>query len=131
MIRHALDMWPVRRRVAAAALFPLVATCFVLVGRAAGPVPPGTTWYAGVLPAAALGAAVLASYVPAAGRGLDLGCTPCAMLAGLTLVGATTAFHHYGSGIAAPLVAAAVLLFGLTQRLNQPTTCAAPVREPR
>jgi len=121
----------VRRRVAAAALFPLVATWFVLVGRAAGPVPPGTTWYAVVLPAAALGAAVLASYVPLDGRRPDVGCTPCAMLAGLTLVGATMAFRHYGAGIAAPLVTAAVLLFGLTQRMNQPATCATPVREPR
>lgn len=105
-------------------LLPLVAGWFLLAGRPEGsPVDPG--WYAAVLVAAALGAGVLASYVPVAGRGLDLGCTPCATLAALTLVGATMALRNYGADIAGPLVAAAVLLFGLAQRMNQPATCAS------
>jgi hypothetical protein len=78
--------------------------------------------------AAVLGAGVLASYVPVVGRGLELGCTPCAMMSALTLVGATIALRNYGPDVAGPLVAGAVLLFGLTQRMSQPATCATPAR---
>lgn len=39
--------------------------------------------------------------------------------------------YKYGADIAGPLVASAVLLFGLTQRMNQPATCETPVREGR
>lgn len=128
MIRTALDAWPARRRVAVVVLLPLVAAWFLYVGRTAG-VPVGAGWYAAILVAALLGAGVLASYIPVAGRGLDLGCTPCATLSALTVVGATMALRNYGGDIAGPLVAAGVLLFGLTQRLSQPATCATPVRD--
>jgi hypothetical protein len=132
MIRTALDAWPARRRLTALALFPVVATWLVVVGRGSTTVSPGAVWYPVVLVAGLLGAAVLASYLPVAGRGLDLGCTPCATLAALTLVGASTAMYRYGADIAGPLVASAVLLFGLTQRVSQPATCAAaPVRDGR
>lgn len=127
MIRSLLDAWPTRRRVAAALLLPLVAVWFVVVGGSTQASPsPG--WYAMVMVAAVLGAGVLASYVPVAGRGLDLGCTPCAMMSALTLVGATIALRNYGPDVAGPLVAGAVLLFGLTQRMSQPATCATPAR---
>lgn len=127
MIRSLLDAWPTRRRVAAALLLPLVAVWFVVVGGSTQASPsPG--WYALVMVAAVLGAGVLASYVPVAGRGLDLGCTPCAMMSALTLVGATIALRNYGPDVAGPLVAGAVLLFGLTQRMSQPATCATPAR---
>ena len=131
MVEFVRSRWPLRRRVALLALFPVVAAWFVVIGRAAGPVPPGAAWYAVVAPVALLGAAVLASYVPLTGRGLDLGCTPCAMFSGLTVLGATTVIHNYGAEIVGPLVGGAVLLFGLTQRMNQPGTCAAPVGGPR
>lgn len=127
MIRSLLDAWPTRRRVAAALLLPLVAVWFVVVGGSTQASPsPG--WYALVMVAAVLGAGVLASYVPVVGRGLDLGCTPCAMMSALTLVGATIALRNYGPDVAGPLVAGAVLLFGLTQRMSQPATCATPAR---
>lgn len=127
MIRSLLDAWPTRRRVAAALLLPLVAVWFVVVGGSTQASPsPG--WYAMVMVAAVLGAGVLASYVPVVGRGLDLGCTPCAMMSALTLVGATIALRNYGPDVAGPLVAGAVLLFGLTQRMSQPATCATPAR---
>lgn len=131
MIRFLLDAWPARRRLAALALFPVVGTWLLVVGRSSGAVPSSALWYAVVLVAALLGAAVLASYLPVAGRGLDLGCTPCATFSALTVVGATTAMYKYGADLAGPLVASAVLLFGLTQRMNQPATCEAPVREGR
>lgn len=127
MIRSLLDAWPTRRRVAAALLLPLVAVWFVVVGGSTQASPsPG--WYAMVMVAAVLGAGVLASYVPVVGRGLDLGCTPCAMMSALTLVGATIALRNYGPDVAGPLVAGAVLLFGLTQRMSQSATCATPAR---
>jgi hypothetical protein len=129
MLLSALQSWTPRRRLALAALFPLVATWFVVVGRGSAAVSPGAEWYAVVGVAALLGAAVLASYLPVSGRRLDLGCTPCATLAALTLVGATMALRSYGSEPVGPLVAIAVLLFGLTQRMSQPATCATPVRD--
>lgn len=127
MIGSVLAAWPRRRRVAALLLLPLVTAWFVVAGRSTD-VPPSTGWYALVALAAVLGAAVLASYLPVVGRGLDLGCTPCATMSALTLVGATMALRNYGVDLAGPLVAAALLLFGLTQRMSQPATCATPAR---
>jgi hypothetical protein len=129
MLLSALQSWTPRRRLALVALLPLVAAWFVVVGRGAAAASPGAGWYAVVGVAALLGAAVLASYLPVAGRGIDVGCTPCATLAALTLVGATMVLRSYGSELAGPLVAVALLLFGLTQRMNQPATCATPVRD--
>ncbi len=122
VIRSVLDAWPTRRRVAAAAFVPLVAAWFALAGRSTGG-NPSAGWYALSLAAATLGAAVLASYVPAEGRKPDLGCSPCATMSALTVVGATVALRTYGADVAGPLVAIAVLLFGLAQRMNQPTAC--------
>jgi hypothetical protein len=129
MIRTALQTWTPRRRLALVALLPLVVAWFVVVGRSSSAAPPAVGWYAGAAVAAVLGAAVLASYVPLAGRRPDLGCTPCGMLAALTLVVATMALRSYGSELAGPLVAIAVLLFGLVQRMSQPATCVTPVRD--
>ena len=123
MIRSLLDAWPARRRVAAALLLPFMATWFVVVGDSTR-ATPSVGWYALVVVAAVLGAGVLASYVPVAGRKPDLGCTPCATMSALTVVGATVALRSYGADVAGPLVAGAVLLFGLTQRMSRPATCA-------
>jgi hypothetical protein len=129
MTALAQSLWVPRRRLALTVLLPLVAVWFVLVGQDSAQVALPLLWYAVLAPAVLLGAAVLATYVPVAGRGLDLGCTPCAMLSGLTLVGASIALHTYAADLVGPLVAGAVLLFGLTQRMSQPATCPAPVRE--
>lgn len=123
MIRTFLDAWPTRRRVAAALLMPLVAAWFVYVGSSGGPTP-SAGWHALAMVAAALGAGVLASYVPITGHSPDLGCTPCATMSALTVVGATVVLRNYGADVAGPLVASAVLLFGLTQRVREPATCA-------
>lgn len=119
-----LDAWPTRRRVAAAVLLPVLATWFVVVGGSSGG-SPSAGWYAVTVLAGVLGAAVLATYVPVAGRSLDLGCTPCAAMSALTVVGATLLLQSYGPELTGPLLASAVLLFGLAQRMNQPATCAA------
>lgn len=125
MVRSLLAAWPTRRRVALLLALPAVAGWFVNLGLASV-TPPSAWWYVVALVAAVLGAAVLASYVPVVGRRPDLGCTPCATMSALTLVGATVALRNYGADIAGPLVAGALLLFGLTQRMSQPATCATP-----
>ena len=121
-MRALLDTWPTRRRVALAILSPLLATWFVAVGGATGSAP-SAGWYAVTILAALLGAGVLATYVPVAGRVPDLGCTPCATLSALTVVGATFLLRSHGPDLAGPLLASAVLLFGLAQRMNQPAAC--------
>ena len=129
MIHTVVARWPPRRRVAFVALLPVVASWFVLAGR--GAATPSAGWLVVSLGASGLGAAVLASYVPRVGRRPDLGCTPCSTLAALSLVGATIALTTYRGEVVGPLVATAVLLFGLTQRVGQTASCAAPVRAPR
>jgi hypothetical protein len=123
-MRSLLDAWPPRRTVGAALLVPVLATWFVVVGGSTGGAP-SASWYALVMVAAVLGAGVLATYVPVAGRKPDLGCTPCATMSALTVVGATLVLRSYGADVAGPLIASAVLLFGLTQRMSQPTSCAS------
>lgn len=123
-VRSLLDAWPTRRRVAVAILSPLLATWFVAVGSSTGG-GPSAGWYAVTILAGVLGAGVLATYVPAAGRAPDLGCTPCAAMSALTVVGATLLLRSYGPAVTGPLLATAVLLFGLVQRTSQPAACAA------
>lgn len=123
MIRSLLDAWPTRRRVAAALLLPVVAAWFVVVGGSTATALPAG-WYALAIVAAALGAAVLASYVPAVGLRPDLGCTPCATVSALTVVAASIVLRNYGADVAGPIIAIAILLFGLVQRLREPATCA-------
>lgn len=123
MVRSLVDAWPTRRRVAAVLLLPVVALWFVVVGTSAAG-SPSAGWYALVAVAATLGAAVLATYVPVAGRRLDLGCTPCAAMSAFTVVAATLVLRSYGAETTGPLLASAVLLFGLTQRMSQPASCA-------
>ncbi len=122
MVRSLLEAWPSRRRLAAAALLPLVAAWFVTVG-GSGRAAPSVYWFAVVAVAATLAAGVLASYVPVVGRRPDLGCTPCATMSALTVVAATVALRSYGAELTGPVLAVAVLLFGLAQRLSQPPTC--------
>ena len=123
MIRSLLDAWPTRRWVAAAVLFPAVAAWFVVVAGSAGATMPAG-WYALALVAAALGAGVLASYIPVTGVRPDLGCTPCATVAALTVVAASMVLGSYGADVTGPLIASAILLFGLVQRLREPVSCA-------
>ena len=115
--------WFRRRTVVAAALTPVVATGLAL---ASGVDVRGlsTAWLLLALVAAALSAGVLASYVPRRGLRPEVGCTPCAALSALTVLGGILAVANYGASFLGPLVAAAVTLFGLTQRLGQVQACA-------
>src|SRR5687768_5225625 len=108
--------WPRRRRLAVLALTPVLAGAFLAVSGT--PVADGSAaWLLLVAVAAALGAAVLASYLPRTGLRPQLGCTPCAAMSAMTVVGAAVALNTYGSALIGPALAVAATLFGLAQRL--------------
>lgn len=112
-----------RRRTALVVLTPVVAVAFLASsGLAGGTIP--VAWLLLLAVAATLSAAVLATYVPERGLRPDLGCTPCAAVSAMTVVGAAIALDSYGASLLGPAVAIAATLFGLTQRLGQPDACA-------
>jgi hypothetical protein len=78
---------------------------------------------------AVIAAVVLASYVPkpGSGRRLEVGCSPCAVMGGATIVGSLLmrSTAPLDPGIA--VVAVMMLLFGLVQRLKDTASCAVPV----
>ena len=116
--------WPRRRWLAALALIGPMAALYASVG------PSPLVWW--VLPTAtvsgALAAVLLASYVPVPGSGwlLDAGCSPCAAVSGVAVIGSlamrSTAPTEPGiAGVALMLVA-----FGLAQRLGRVSSCPTP-----
>ena len=118
-----------RRRVATMLVgTPLLAAAYVRISGTpmAGLAVP---WLLLGLVAAGLGAAVLASYVPARGWRPDLGCSPCAAVAGLSVVVAVFAIDSYGASVVGPVLACALSLFAISQRLG-PASCATPVAAP-
>lgn len=123
--QSALAGWSRRRRVVTLVLTPVMAWVFVAIsGNSLG--ETSVLWLLLVAVAAVEAAAVLASYLPHRGLRPELGCTPCAAVAAVTVVGAMLALNNYGSSNIGPALAIAVMLFGLTQRLTQTQTCATP-----
>ena len=119
----ALRTWPRRRWAASLLALPLTVAAFA--GAAGVPAPgAGAGWSALLLLAAAVGSLTLASYVPRRGLRPDVGCSPCAAVSGLTLVGAVVVLDGYGGHLSGPLLALAVTAFGLAQRLRQQPACA-------
>ena len=117
----SLHAWPRRRWVAAAAALPLLLVGFL---RVAAPASGATSlWVTLVGLAAASGSLALASYLPARGWRPDLGCSPCAAVSGLTLVGALVVLDGYGPDLSGALLALMLTTFGLVQRLRQEPTC--------
>jgi hypothetical protein len=114
-----------RRWVTAGAATPVVAAAMAGFGWASS---PGPALIALTLGAAVVGGLIVASYVPANGFGVDLGCGPCAVMSGVTVVGSMVAMHTYAGSLLGPIGAALLMTFGLTQRLNQQTSCATPAR---
>lgn len=112
-----------RRRTAVVAFTPGVAAVFLAASGLDGGAMPAA-WLLLVAVAATLSAAVLATYVPERGLRPDFGCTPCAAVSAMTVVGAAIALDSYGPSLVGPAVAIAATLFGLTQRLGQPDACA-------
>lgn len=117
------DRWPPRRWAAVALAAPALTWLLVTVAPVAPAEPRGAAWWFLVLATALAGAGTLASYVPASGRRVELGCSPCAMLSVLTVLGAVLVVRGSGGDPAGPVLALAVALFGLGQRLAQPPVC--------
>lgn len=119
----SLHTSPRRRWVAALVALPLTLAAFV---GAAG-VPLGTAgpgWVAMVLLAATLGSFTLASYVPQRGVRPAVGCSPCAAVSGLSLLGAAILLDGNGSDVSGPVLAVLITAFGLVQRVRRQPTCA-------
>lgn len=115
------------RQVAAAAVAtPLLFWALTLAGGSTGSGP----WTALVALTAVLGAATVASYVPAPGAGWTpaWGCSSCAVIAAVTVpVSALLLGSEPGQTPTASL-ALMVAAFGLAQRLRDPRTCPTPPR---
>ena len=118
--------WPLRRIVAVAVLSPLL---FVLLLAVAGGWAPGAPlgWTVLVALMALAAAATLASYLPrpGAGRKLEIGCTPCAAVAALSVVGAGAVLSTAPYEVSTAVMALVVVGFGLAQRLTNPSMCCA------
>ncbi len=129
MVRGALQAWSRRQWVVVVALAPTLGTAFVkMAGVPLGGLP--VAWFALMGLAAILSAGVLGSYVPQEGFRPDLGCAPCAVMPVATVVGAMIAVNTFGPAVIGPALAAAVTLFGLTERLSDVNSCDVPV-DPR
>lgn len=124
-MERLLVAWPRRRWVAALLLTPVVGALFAVAGGALLPEPAPLSWVALTTLAAPLGAAVLASYLPAVGWRPEIGCTPCAAVSGMTIVGASVmqASAPLNTGNAA--IALLLVGFGLFQRATAPAACPA------
>ncbi len=109
----------------AVALTPVLLAWFHSLATRDVAVSPPASWYVGATAASVLSALVLASYVPHTGRRIDTGCTPCAVMAFVSVVCASITTANYGIDPAGPVLAVAFTLLGLTQRVKQPATCAS------
>lgn len=125
MLNPHLAGWSGRRRLFWGLAAPGLAALYVR----ASETPWGhlsAAWLGLTAAAAVVGAAVLASYLPAQGWRPELGCSPCAAVAALSLVGSVIAVSAYGPSLVGPILAAAVSLYGLAQRIAQPASCSVP-----
>lgn len=123
---NALAAWPLRRRVAVGLIAPVL---FVLMVATSGGWAPATSpgWTALVAGVAFACATTLATYLPRPGTGLrpDLGCTPCAAVAAVTVLAAFGLLSSAPHDVSTAVLALGVSAFGLLQRLNNPSTCPA------
>jgi len=111
--------WSRRRSVATVALATVLFA--VLVASGGGWAPEAPVWTALVVLASVAGGAVLASYLPTTGRAWrpDLGCSPCAAMAALTIVAAALFLGTDPHQASMAALALGVTGFGLLQRLLQ------------
>ena len=112
--------------MAVAVLAPLL---FVLSVTAAGGWGLATYrgWTALVALVALACAATLATYIPRPGTGhrLDLGCSPCAVVAALSVLFSFGVLSSTPHDVSTAFLALGIAVFGLVQRLNNPSTCPA------
>lgn len=118
--------WPRRRTIAAAMLAPALFAVLVATGGGWMPVL-APLWTMLVALTSIVGAATLSTYLPLPGQGWrpNMGCTPCASMSAMTVLGAA---WFLGSAPLQPgmaAVALAAVSFGLVQRLTGAgTSCA-------
>jgi hypothetical protein len=123
---NALAPWPMRRRVAvavaAAVLFGLMVTV-----SGGWTTPTSVGWTALVATAALSCATTLATYLPPPGAGLrlEVGCTPCAAAAAVTVLASLGLLSSAPGDVSTAMLALGASAFGLVQRLKNPTTCPA------
>jgi hypothetical protein len=86
--------------------------------------PPGRVALVGLI--ALVCATTLATYLPRPGTGLrlDVGCTPCASVAAISVLIAAAVLSTAPHDVPSAIVALGVAAFGLRQRLTDPSTCA-------
>ncbi len=122
-LTSSLRQWPRRRWVAAALTTPVLAGLLLATGR-------GSAWWGwpSVLLVAVPAALVLASYlpVPGSGRLLEIGCSPCAVVAAGAVAVAILARVGAPNNPASAVIATLVLLAAVRQRLADSVACAAP-----
>ena len=116
-----------RRRLAAMIASPVLALWYFGVSQQSWG-DPSPLWWALTVTAAVLGGGVVAGYVPERGGRPDLGCTPCAALSGLVLLGSTILISTYHSDLGGPALAVAITALGLVQRSASATRCVVPPR---
>jgi len=125
-LAKAQGLWPLRRRLAVAVLSP---TVFVVLVASAGAWALATSpvWTALVALVALVSATTLATYLPHRGSGprLDLGCTPCAAVAAVSVLASLFVLSSEPHDVPTAVLAVGISAFGLLQRLNNPTTCPA------
>ena len=122
----ALAVWSLRRRMAVALTAPVLFGLMVAASGGWAPTPsPG--WTALVAGVAFACATTLATYLPRPGAGLrpDLGCTPCAAVAAVTVLASFGLLSSAPHDVPTAVLALGVSGFGLVQRLNNPSTCPA------
>ena len=127
-LRSLADRWPGRRWATLVVAAPALLWLLVTVAPVAPAEGHGATWWVLVVATALAGAGTLASYVPVTGRRPDLGCSPCAAVSAATVVGAVLVLRGSAGDPSAPVLALAVALFGLVQRLAQPPVCPTDAR---
>ena len=109
--------WPRRRLVAGVLTAPLLAAAFIDAGGGWAPAE-APLWTALVAMTAVLGAAVLATYVPARGEGLRaaLGCSPCAVASAASVLGAAVLLASGPHEPTMAVVALGLVGFGMLRR---------------
>lgn len=121
-----LTAWPLRRRIALLVLGPVL---FVLMVAVSGSwvLANSPGWTAVVALIAVSCATTLATYLPHPGTGLkvDVGCTPCAAVAAVSVLAAFIVLGSAPHDVSTAVLALGVSAFGLVQRLNNPSTCPA------
>lgn len=116
---------PPRRLVVVAVLAPALMALLVGVAGSADTAPtPGWTALVGLVSLAS--ATTFATYLPRPGAGLrlDVGCTPCASVAALSVVLAAAVLSSTPHDVPTAILALGVAAFGVRQRLTDPSACA-------